>query len=268
MSSGRMPGPSSSTSTVTSWRSPRTRTRTDPPRGVWRNGVVDEDHDQLAETSLVAADHRRLGIEPEGHAAIAGELHERPRALGRDVAQVDRQSVQADRPGVRAGEEEQVVDQRRHLADLDVDVVEGLGRLRLAAGPAEMLDGAADHGERGAQLVARVGRELALAAQGGPLGIERVADRHEGPAGVDGAEGHGDEDHDSAAHDQHAQERVERLLLRRAVLDHLDVDRPDRRIDPLRSSPGSAGGRSWRAGRRCRRSPPPRASSARAGRPG
>ena len=129
-----------------------------------------------------------------------------------------------------------------------------------------MLDGAADHRERGAQLVARVGRELALAAQGGPLGVERVADRHEGPAGVDGAERHGDEDHDPAADEQHAQERVERLLLGRAVLDHLDVDRPDRRIDPLGHRPDRQRSRSWRAGRRCRRSPRPRASSA-TGRP-
>jgi hypothetical protein len=128
-------GPSSSTSTVTSRRSPRTADEDRSAARRMADRVVDEDHDQLAQAGLVAADHRRLGIEAERHAAIAGELHERPRALGRDFAEVDRQAVERDRPGVRAGEEQQVVHERGQETDLDVDVVERLGRrLRLAGG--------------------------------------------------------------------------------------------------------------------------------------
>ena len=62
----------------------------------------------------------------------------------------------------------------RHLG---IDVVEGLGLL--AQGhlglPAQVLDRAAHHGQRGAQFVARVGGELALPAQGPALRGERIA---------------------------------------------------------------------------------------------
>ena len=54
--------------------------------------------------------------------------------------------------------------------------------------PAQVLHGAPDDGQRRAQLVARVGGELALPAEGGALRGERVADRHERAARVDGAE--------------------------------------------------------------------------------
>jgi hypothetical protein len=74
--------------------------------------------------------------------------------------------------------------------DLGVDVLEGVdgGRDRPVLVALEVLDRGADDGQRRAQLVARVGGELALAAEGDPLRLERLADRHEGAARVDGAD--------------------------------------------------------------------------------
>jgi hypothetical protein len=200
--------------------------------------VVDQDDDQLAEAGVIATDHAGLRIDAERDAAIAGELREGSGAFGRHVAEVHRHPAQRDRAGIGASEEQQVVDERREVTDLGIDVVECLGRgLRLAAIAAEMLDGAPDDRQRRSQLMARVGGELALTAQGRPLRDERFADRHERPSRVDPAEAHRDEHDEAAAQEEHAEDRVERLLLRRAVLDDLDEDRADGRIDPLSHRP-------------------------------
>ena len=61
------------------------------------------------------------------------------------------------------------------MADLGVDVVERLADVgsRLVRVAPQVLDRAPDDGQRRPQLVARVGGELALAAQGEALGRER-----------------------------------------------------------------------------------------------
>ena len=69
-------------------------------------------------------------------------------------------------------------------------------RDRLVAVALEVLDAAPDDGQRRPQLVAGVGGELALAAERDALVRQRLADRHERPAGVDGAEAEGDQDDD------------------------------------------------------------------------
>ena len=76
------------------------------------------------------------------------------------------------------------------MADLVVDVLERRADRadRLVAVSLEVLDAAPDDGQRRPQLVAGVGRELALAAQRGALAGQRLADRDERPAGVDGPE--------------------------------------------------------------------------------
>jgi hypothetical protein len=70
--------------------------------------------------------------------------------------------------------------------------------------------------------VARVGRELALSAQGRTLTRQRLADGHERPPCVDRAEPEGDDDDDQSADQQDGQHHLQRLLLRGPILDDLD----------------------------------------------
>jgi hypothetical protein len=83
MSSGGCPGPSSSTA--------RTAPRPggsdgDPDRarrlGLWRIGVVDEDHHELAEPGGIAGHDRGLWIDDDTDAAVGGGLGERRRGVG------------------------------------------------------------------------------------------------------------------------------------------------------------------------------------------
>ena len=112
---------------------------------------------------------------------------------------------------------------------------------RLVGVAAEVLERAPDDGQRRAQLVARVGRELALAAEREPLVAERLADRDERPAGVDGAEPERDEDDDRAADEQHARasRRACRCSVVRSWID-LDVDAARCRCRRARSGPAAA----------------------------
>ena len=70
----------------------------------------------------------------------------------------------------------------------------------------EVLERAPDDGQRGPQLVARVGGELALASERRPLGGQRLADRDERPSRVDRPEPEGDEDDDRPADEQDREE--------------------------------------------------------------
>ena len=143
MSSGRIPGPSSSTS---SDGLAAVGPDPDPDRAAARrvaDRVVDEDHDQLAEAGVIAADDRRLRIEREMDARARRGLTSGAGAVGGDVAEIDRRAGQGDRAGVGAGEQQEVLDERGQVADLGVDVVERLGRSPadgLAAVAAEVLD--------------------------------------------------------------------------------------------------------------------------------
>src|SRR4029079_13222167 len=108
-----------------------------------------------------------------------------------------------------------------------------------------MFDRAADDRQRGPQLVAGVGRELALAAESRTLRPERRAMRDCGRARVDGPEPEGDQDYHQAADQEDAEDRVERLLLGGPVLDHLDVDVAEvPRHSPGRGA-GAGGGEPW-----------------------
>ena len=130
-------------------------------------------------------------------------------------------------PGVGAREEQEVLDHRRHVADLVVDVLEGGADLahRLGAMPLEVLDAAADDRERRAQLVAGIGGEVALATERHSLVRQRLADRDERAAGVHGPEAEGHDDDHEAADEEHGEHDVERALLRGPVLDDLDQER-------------------------------------------
>ena len=162
--------------------------------------VVDEDHDELAEPGRVAGHDRRLRVDLDPDAPVRGGLAHRRRPVGGDVAEVDRHVLERDRARVGAGQQQQVLDDRGHVADLVVDVLERRAdrRDRLVAMPLEVLDAAPDDRQRRPQLVAGVGRELALAAQRGALVGQRFADRDERPPGVDRPEPEGHEDHDEA----------------------------------------------------------------------
>ena len=79
----------------------------------------------------------------------------------------------------------------------------------------EVLDAAPDDGQRGAQLVARVGGELALAP-------ERLADRHEGATGIQGPADHGQAECGHPADQQHGQELLQGAGIGGSVGNDLD----------------------------------------------
>ena len=143
------------------------------------DGVVDEDRDELAEprrdrrsTSAGAGSTSSL------HASFRGRPRQRRRGRRRDVAEIDRHALQRDRARIRAGEQQQVLDHRGHVIDLVADVGQRACRRwrRGSVGVAvQVVDAGADDGQRRAQLVRRVGGELALPAQRLALLDERAA---------------------------------------------------------------------------------------------
>ena len=148
-----------------------------------------------------------------------------PRSTGRCSSSMAPESDRASRS--------RSFDDRGHVADLVVDVLERGADLadRLGLVARQVLDAAPDHGERGAELVTAVGREVALSAKGRALVAERLADRDERPARVHEPEPKGDEDDDEAADQQHRQHHAQRPLLSRPVLD--DLDREDVAVPAL-----------------------------------
>ena len=170
-----MPGPASTTATRAVPDPAASVTVTVVPGGVcvralasrlvstWvsRDGVAGHRDGLVGQVELPAVVRARgvgvaHGVEDE-----AGEV---------DVGALQRPS------GVEAGEQEQVLDQRRHPLGLRGDArqgVRGVVRERPAAG---QLGVAADRGERGAQLVAGVGDELAQLHLAVLPGLQRRAD--------------------------------------------------------------------------------------------
>ena len=140
------------------------------------------------------------------------------------IAEVDRDVLQRHRPRIGAGEQQEVLDDRGHVADLVVDVGERVAhrRDRLVAVTLEVLDATPDHGQRRAQLMARIGRELALAPQRNALVRQRLADRDQRPSRVDGAEPECHEDDDDAAEKQDHEHHVECPLLGDPITDDLN----------------------------------------------
>ena len=142
-----------------------------------RDRVVGEDRHQLAEPQRIADERRRRRIEQHVHLARLGERRHRPNRLFGHLGEVDRHRLQLHDARIGPGEQQQVADERGQMLDLVADVAQRLVGVadRLVAMALEVLDARSDDRERRPELVARVGRELALAA-------ERLADRDERPA--------------------------------------------------------------------------------------
>ena len=149
----------------------------------WRvdPGVGQEVDDDLAQAGLVADDQRRLGQEVlsllrrgVGRRLQDGQI-QLPVVVGAGCAGVGhRVHQETDQvhllaaqlaPGVQAGQQQQVLDERRHPHRLGVHALQGIGGLlrQVGVGPlaADELGVAADRGQRRAQLVGGVGHELA-----------------------------------------------------------------------------------------------------------
>ena len=172
-----MPGPSSSTGSTPSAR----RTVTVPPGGL---------HLAALSSRLVTARSRAvaspthppgLGAHVEGQAAArGGGPARRPGRRSSASSTASRR----ERHRVVAGQLDEVADQRGHLLDLGADVVQQLGARpraasrRRAVGLGEQVEVGAQRGQRGAQLVAGVGDQLALpVARRGERGEHRVERR-------------------------------------------------------------------------------------------
>ena len=220
------------------------------------DGVVDEDHDELPEAGGVAGHDGRLRIDLDPDAPVRRGLAHRGRAVGRDVAEVHRNVLECDGSRVGAGEQQQVLDDRGHVPDLIVDVLQRGADAgdRVIAVALQMLDAAPDDRQRRAEFVAGIGRELALPAERCPLAGQRFPDRDESPSRIDGPEPEGHDQDQEAAHEQDDLDDLEGLLLRGPVLDDLDGEDPalrdvdglgqdaDRRVGDDRGLDVAAGG--------------------------
>ena len=159
------------------------------PGGLWRMALS---------VRIVTSWRRRTGS-PSSVAGVAS----RTRCTSRWRASVPRPSraaaatsarstgmcFQLDHARVGPGQQEERLDQLGHVVDRGPRVVDRLVQRgdRLVGVSLQVLQVAAHDGQRGAQLVAGVGRELALAAQ-------RLADRHQCPLGIQRAAGQGQAD--------------------------------------------------------------------------
>ena len=220
--SGAIPGPSSSTVS----RAPgRTVTVTRPPAGECR----------MALSTRIPASWRRRASSPrtgagsqvqrQAHADGGGHGLERLRCLGGGQGEVRVGRHDLDRVRIRAGEEQEVVHEQLHPRRAGVEVVQGPvhGR-RIVAAASQLGDRGARDRERGPELVARVGGELALAP-------ERLADRHQRAAGVDVAHRDRRREDGQAAAEQDDEQRAQGVHLRGPVADH-------HAPSPTRSRPG------------------------------
>ena len=187
--------------------------------------------DQLAQAERVAAHRGGLHVQFQAHLLARGHRREALQRVGRLLGQVGVAELQLQRVRVAARQEQQLLDQRAHAGDLGLDVAERLllrGRVRRARRKRAQV--AADHGQRRAQLVARVGRELALAA-------DRLADGHQGAAGVEPPDRGGQRDGGQAGQPQHGDRHLERAELVGPVGHHLEHVDTQARLDRLGQHP-------------------------------
>ena len=206
--------------------SDRTATVTWPPDGVWRIALS---------TRIITSWRSRAGSPVTTAGCGSTAIATPPSAAGLASADAPSAATSPRSTGTRssatAPESERASSSRSSTiavmwrtsasmsSSADADLAD---RLVLVA--VEVLDAAAHDRERGPELVAGVGREVALAAKRGPLVRQRLADRDERPAGVDGPEAERDQDDHDPADQQHDQHRLERPDLGGAVLDDLDRD--------------------------------------------
>ena len=223
-SSGRIPGPLSSTASTAASPSARTRTVTEPPAGVWATALS---------TRIVTSCRRRSGspvhdggqgVDDHGHAAIGGHRRQRARSLHRDVGEVHRHLLQLQRAGVGPGEQQEVVDERRQVGRLGVDVVEGRpdrgDRLAGLRRRSVTLARITVSGVRSSWLALAANSRWRRRAAVAP--VDGGADRDERPPGVDPAGDDRQGQGGQAAEDEDREERREQALLGDPLADHLD----------------------------------------------
>ena len=148
-------------------------------------GVVQEVADHLREPDRIPIDPQRTRGPGDDEAQPRG-LQGRPVVLGgqtRDRGEVAGLPLERELPPGDARDVEEIIDQPSHVRDLAIDDVPRPiePRLRLPE-PPEDLHGAADRGQRIAELVGEDGDELVLAAIGLPQRLLRLALR--GDVGV------------------------------------------------------------------------------------
>ncbi len=212
-----MPGPWSSTVSVAPPLSRgRSPIRTRDPDGPVADRVVGQDRGQLAEPGPVAGQRHSHRIHVDLDGALRGDGTYPVEAFADHRLEIELLGRELLDPRVGAGQQEQVADERGQVVHLGSHVRERVGlvgqlQLRVAL---EVLDSGLDDAQRRAQLVAGVGRELALAA-------ERLADRNEGAGRVHPSADDGRRDGDEAADDEDDEQRIERALLGADVLGDL-----------------------------------------------
>ena len=173
--------------------------------------------DQLAQPARVAVERKRLGVGFDAHVAFDRERRKAAGGIERHLAQVRRLDRELEGARIGAREEEQIVDQGAESIGLRLDVVEGIADVgdRLVGVAAEMRHRALHDAQRGAQLVARVRGEVALAAH-------CVPDRDQGTLGVQPADPKGDREYQQAADGEDGEEDGQRTLLGDPVGHDLD----------------------------------------------
>src|SRR5207244_750881 len=122
------------------------------------DGVVDEDHRQLAQTREVARDLGGLTVELEAYAALGGDWAELAQGGGGRIGQVNGPSLKLDHARVGASQQEQALDEVRHVLDLGAHILErspdlAHGLIRVAT---QILERASQDGQRRAELVRRI----------------------------------------------------------------------------------------------------------------
>ena len=158
-------------------------------------GVGQKVDNDLTQAGLVADDQWRLGQEVLGlvRRGVGRRLQDgqvQPPVVGgagrtgvghrvhQETDQVHLLAAQLA-PGVQAGQQQQVLDERRHPHRLGVHALQGVGGLLRKVGigplPADELGVAADRGQRCAQLVGGVGDELTHLRLRALAPLERVA---------------------------------------------------------------------------------------------
>ena len=137
--------------------------------------VVDQVAHDPAERRRVAPDvHPGRGVEGQRDAGGRGDRSERLDRLVGDLGQIHRHRVQVEAAALDAGEQEEIVDQRRQRLDVAAhraEVAVGIGRHAIGQG----VDGDPQRRQRCAEVVTDARKHrVAFGRVAGPLPLERV----------------------------------------------------------------------------------------------